>query len=160
MGYAEASQIIHAPIETVWNTLNDIDNTPKWVVGLKHAEIVTVGSFGKGSIYTDYNKLPWTIQVTPWHVTEFEPMTRQVHVSESINLPSTMTLTLQPTDEGTLVKFTVDFRFIPRWGAAGRLFERMVMSKALSGVIQQNLGQLDRFLRHQVGEWAAISHYG
>ena len=160
MGYAEASQIINAPVETVWDTLNDIDNTAKWVAGLQHAEIVTRGAFGKGSIYTDYNKLPWAIQVTPWHVTEFEPMTRQVHVSESINLPSTMALTLQPMNGKTRVTFAVEFRFMPRYGQVSRLFERVVMNKVLKGVLRQNLGQLDRYLRHQVGEWAAIIHYG
>ena len=32
MGHAEAATIIHAPVETVWNCLNDIEHTPLWVV--------------------------------------------------------------------------------------------------------------------------------
>lgn len=160
MGYAEAGQLIHAPIETVWNTLNDIDNTAKWVAGLENAEIITKGVFGKGTIYNDYNRLGWMLQVTAWHIVEFEPMTRQVHISESAGLPSRMTLILTPAVGGTHVQFNVEFRFMPRWGIVSRIFERVIMGKVLSGVLRQNLSQLDKYLKSGVGEWQAISHYG
>jgi uncharacterized protein YndB with AHSA1/START domain len=37
MGHAEAARIVNAPVEVVWNTLNDIEHTPEWVVGLETA---------------------------------------------------------------------------------------------------------------------------
>ncbi len=160
MGYAEAQLMIHAPINEVWDTLNDINHTAKWVTGLERTEIVAKGLLGKGSIYNDYNRLGWMLQVTTWHVTEFEPMSRQVHISASAGLPSTMTLTLVATPDGTYVQFKVDFRFMPRWGFASRLFERVVINKVLSGLLLQNLQQLDRYLKTGVGAWQAISHYG
>lgn len=147
MGYAEASQIIHAPIEKVWNTLNDIDNTSKWVVGLEKAEIKTVGDFGKDSVYTDYNRLGPIPQITDWRVAEFEPMSRQVHMSNSEGLPSTMTLSLSSISEGTLLKMTVDYHFMPHWGVISRVFEGLVMNHMLKSVLKQNMSHLDSYLQ-------------
>ncbi|MBI1278526.1 MAG: hypothetical protein GC179_10400 [Anaerolineaceae bacterium] len=148
MGYAEASQIIHAPIETVWNTLNDIENTSKWVVGLEKAEMKTIGDFGQDSIYTDYNRLGPIPQVTDWRITEYEPMARQVHMSSSEGLPSTMTLSLSPAPQGTLLKMTVDYQFMPHWGSISRIFEALIMNRMLRSVIIQNMSHLNSFLQH------------
>ncbi len=148
MGYTEASQIIHAPIEKVWNTLNDIDNTSKWVVGLEKAEVKTDGEFGLDTIYTDYNRLGPIPQVTDWRITEFEPMSRQVHMSNSDGLPSTMTLSLSTTPEGSLLKMTVDYQFMPQWGAISRAFESLVMNRMLKSVLKQNMSHLDSYLQN------------
>lgn len=148
MGYAEASQIIHAPVEKVWNTLNDIDNTYKWVVGLEKAEVKTGGDFGQDTIYTDYNRLGPIPQVTDWRITEFEPVSRQVHMSDSEGLPSTMTLSLSPIAEGTLLKMTVDYQFMPHWGVISRVFEGLIMNHMLKSVLKQNMSHLDSYLQN------------
>ena len=149
MGYAEAIQTIDAPIETVWDTLNDIDNTHKWVVGLERAEITTAGSYGFGTIYKDFNRIGPMLQVTEWHVTTFEPMSRQVHVSDSAVLPSKMVIVMAARAEGTRVRMSVEYRFLPKWGIVSRIFERLIMNYVLSNVLRQNLGQLNRYLQSQ-----------
>ena len=149
MGYAEASTALNAPVEAVWNALNDIDHTPDWVVGLKAAAITTEGPYGEGTIYEDTNRLGPFLQVTPWRVTVFEPMTRQVHESESATLPSKMTLTLAPTPEGTRLTMSVDFHFLPRLGPVGRLLENLLMNRMLGQVIAQNQAQLNVYLKRQ-----------
>lgn len=149
MGYVQASRTIHAPAEAVWNALNDIDNTPKWVVGLEKAELKTHEPYGKDAIYYDYNRLGPFPQVTAWTVVEFTPMSHQVHVSNSNVLPSKMLLSLIASSKGTHVTMTVEYRFLPQWGAVGRLLERMVMNHLLKSVLQQNLGQLDQYLQRQ-----------
>lgn len=146
MGRAEAATIIHAPVETVWNTLNDIEHTPDWVVGLEKAEIVTPGAYGLDAIYHDHNRLGPLPQVTPWHVTAFEPMTRQVHESKSAALPSKMALTLSPTPEGTRLHMAVEYRFLPRLGFISRIFESLVMNRVLTGVLRQNQANLNTYL--------------
>ncbi len=150
MGYAEASQIIHAPVKKVWDTLNDIDHTSKWVVGLEKAEVKTGGQFGRDTIYTDYNRLGPIPQVTDWRITEFEPMSRQVHMSNSEGLPSTMTLSLSATAEGTLLKMTVDYQFMPHWGLISRVFEGLVMNHMLKSVLNQNMSRLNGYLQNAV----------
>jgi uncharacterized protein YndB with AHSA1/START domain len=164
MGYAQVGQTIHAPLEAVWNALNDIDNTPKWVVGLEKAEVKTHEPYGQDTVYYDYNRLGPFPQVTAWTVVEFEPMSYQVHVSSSNVLPSKMLLSLVPTAEGTDVTMTVEYRFMPQWRAVGRLFERMVMNHLLRSVLKQNLGQLERYLQRQETQTSivgkAFSHGG
>lgn len=152
MGHTEASSIIHAPVEVVWQTLNDIDHTPDWVSGLADAKIVSTGIYGQGSIYNDYNRLGPIPQVTEWHVTAFEPISYQVHESKSASLPSKMTLTLTPSGNGTLLKMVVDFQFMPQWGLIGRTLERLLMQRALKGVLIQNMAELDRYLNAPMGQ--------
>jgi uncharacterized protein YndB with AHSA1/START domain len=146
MGYAEASRIINAPVEAVWNALNDIDHTPDWVTGLENAEIVTTGEYGAGTIYTDYNRLGPVLQTTPWRITVFEPMTHQVHESESATLPSKMTIKLTPAPEGTHLHMIVEYQFLPRLGAFGRLLENVLMNRLIKQVLTQNQTSLDVYL--------------
>ncbi len=151
MGYVQASRTIHSPVEAVWNALNDIDNTPKWVVGLEKAEVKTHGAYGENTVYYDYNRLGPFPQVTAWTVVEFKPMSHQVHVSTSNVLPSKMLLTLIPTNEGTAVTMTVEYQFMPQCGAVGRVFEQVLMNHLLKSVLKQNLGQLEKYLVQQAG---------
>ncbi|MBI5667702.1 MAG: SRPBCC family protein [Chloroflexi bacterium] len=156
MGYAEATTLIHAPVEAVWNALNDIDHTPDWVVGLEKAEIVTPGDYGLGAIYHDHNRLGPLPQVTPWHVTTFEPMIRQVHESQTAALPSRMTLTLTPAPEGTRLHMAVEYRFLPRLGVISRILESLVMNRVLTGVLRQNQANLNAYLTRLAGNSAGI----
>ncbi len=149
MGYAEASQIIKAPVEAVWNTLNDIGNTSKWVAGLEKAKVISEGEYGLGTLYNDYNNLGPILQVTTWKIMEFEPISHQVHMSDSENLPSTMTLDMACVPEGTRLTMTVDFHFMPHLGVIGRLFEILVMNRLLSSVLRQNMRQLNTYLQKQ-----------
>ena len=150
MGYVEASKTINASVYAVWNTLNDIENTPKWVVGLERAEVTTEGAYGESTIYKDYNRLGPFLQVTAWHIVEFEPVVRQAHLSDSRTLPSLMTLNLSPEGERTRLTMTVEYRFLPRWGAISEVFERLVMNHMLKSVLTQNMNQLDRYLQKEI----------
>jgi len=147
MGYAAATQTIHAPIEAVWHALNDIGNTSKWVVGLENAEMKTTGVYGEGSVYVDYNRLGPMLQVTEWSVTEYEPLSRQVHVSDSRFLPSMMVLTLIPRTDGTRLRMTVDYRLFPKLGIVSRWMEKLVMNHLLQGVLKQNMNHLNSYLQ-------------
>jgi uncharacterized protein YndB with AHSA1/START domain len=146
MGQVTADRTVHAPIEAVWQCLNDIDHTPQWVTGLAAAEIKTPGAYGVGTVYHDTNRLGPVLQVTPWRITVFDPMTRQVHESESTTLPSTMTLNLSPVPDGTQVQMIVHYRFLPRLGAVSRAFEGLVMNRLLKRVLTQNLTSFDAYL--------------
>jgi uncharacterized protein YndB with AHSA1/START domain len=146
MGYADASSVVDAPVEAVWNALNDIDHTPDWVVGLEKATIETSGPYGAGTIYHDFNRLGPVLQVTPWHITEFEPMSHQVHVSASAVLPSKMTLNLSPANQGTALTFVVEYQLLPKWRAVGRLLERLLMNRMIKSVLKQNIARLNVYL--------------
>lgn len=150
MGYVEASKTVQAPVEDVWNLLNDIDRTPEWVTGLERAEINTASPFGEGTIYTDYNRLGPIIQVTPWHITLFQPMSCQVHVSDSAALPSKMTLIVNPTENGTHVGMIVEYHFLPQLRGAGLILEELVMNRLLKGVLEQNLNSMNDYLQQHM----------
>ncbi len=148
MGRAESVALIQAPVETVWNTLNDIAHTPDWVVGLEAADLKTPGNYGLDSIYYDHNRLGPLPQTTPWRVTAFEPMKRQIHESRSAVLPSRMILHLSPsaTSEVTRLQMVVEYRFLPWLGPVSRLLERLVMDRALASVLRQNQANLNVYL--------------
>lgn len=149
MGYVEAATTINAPVQAVWDALNDIDHTPEWVVGLEAAEVKTSGPFGAGTVYHDHNRLGPFPQVTPWEIIVFEPMTRQVHQSQSAALPSTMTLNLSPTAEGTRLQMIVEYRFLPRLGPVSRFLEGLLMNRLLKQVLRQNQANLNKYLGRQ-----------
>lgn len=146
MERVRSAGIIHASLEEVWATLNDIAHTPDWVVGLERAALTTPAPFGKGSVYIDYNRLGPFLQATPWRVTEFVPLVCQVHVSESRVIPSTLTMGVSMATEGTRLEMTMEVEFLPQLGALGRLLERHLMKRAVHHVITNNLVNLDRLL--------------
>ena len=146
MGYAEASITLAASPEKVWAVLNDIARTPEWVTGLTAAEMATEGTVGAGSAYRDYNRLGPFRQVTLWRILVFEPLRRQVHVSESAALPSTMTLALAPAGTGTRLTMSVEYRLLPQLGPIGRLLERVLMNRLLGQVLRDNQLGLERHL--------------
>jgi uncharacterized protein YndB with AHSA1/START domain len=151
MAWTQATTIIHAPVETVWNVLNDIAHTPEWVVGLEKSEVVTDGDYGKGTIYNDYNRLGPFLQTTRWLVWVYEPMSRQAHVSSSAVLPTTMEITLTPVPEGTRLHMGVRYRLLPQLGFLSRIFEAAVMNRLLSQVLGQNQANVDVFMARQRG---------
>ncbi len=157
MGYAQAAKIINAPVEDVWFALNDVKNTPKWVVGLENAEVITTGAYGLGTIYNDYNRLGTMHQITAWHITEFEPMSHQVHISESASLPLKMTLNLSPTSQGTFLEMSVEFQFMPRWGVLGQFLETLLMKHLLRSVLTQNIDRLNKYLQHKSGDLRTVT---
>lgn len=147
MGFAQATTVINAPVDLVWNSLNDIEHTPEWGVGLEKAEVKqSAARFGVGTVYIDYNRLGPQRQVTSWRIAVYEPMRRQVHVSSSATLPSTMTLLLTPEEGGTRLQMTVAYRFMPRLGVVSRLLERLVMNRVLSSIVRQNQQNLNTYL--------------
>jgi uncharacterized protein YndB with AHSA1/START domain len=146
MGQVEAIMTVNAPIEAVWHSLNDIDHTPEWVVGLEDAAVTTSGPYGVDTVYNDYNRLGPVLQVTPWTITVFEPMSRQVHESKSSFLPSKMILNLAPQAVGTRVQMIVEYQFLPRLGLIGRALEKLLMNHVLKGVLTQNLSNLNSYL--------------
>lgn len=146
MGHVARASIIRAPVEAVWNALNDIDHTPQWVEGLVDAKLNMPGPYGVGSAYTDYNKIGPINQVTLWRVTVFEPITRQIHVSESKVLPTTMTLNLAPANGGTRIEQIVDYHFLPQLGPLGRLLENLLMNRMIGQVLAKNQANLDWYL--------------
>lgn len=143
------ARIIEAPLHEVWAALNDIHHTPEWVVGLERAELVSPDEFGQGSVYIDYNRLGPFLQKTPWCITEFEPYVGQVHVSASSVIPTTLTMRLAPAPEGVRLEMTIDFQFLPRFGALGRFLERRLMSRVIAKVIAQNLASLNQHLKRR-----------
>lgn len=156
MGYVEAALTIHVPVDVVWNCLNDIDRTPEWVTGLEYAEVTTGGRYGLGSVYADTNRFGLFLQVTPWRITVFEPLTRQVHVSTSAILPSRMILNLLPIRGGTYLQMIVEYSFLPRLGPAGRMLEDLFMNRLLKQVLTQDQANLNEYLTCKLGQATAI----
>ena len=149
MGRVEATAFVDAAFEIVWNTLNDIDNTPEWVVGLQAAEVKTAGVYGLGTIYDDYNRLGPVLQKTAWRITRFEPTTCQIHESESTIFPAKLIMNLSPLNDNTRVQMIIDYRVLPKLGPISRLLEYMLTNCLLKMMLKQNLRRLNQYLRQR-----------
>jgi hypothetical protein len=149
MSLVERSIILNTSSSNVWNVLNDLQHTPDWVVGLERTENITPGPVGVGTIYHDINRIGPLLQRTPWTITEFEPMSRQVHVSESSVLPSTMILTITPEGAGVRFEQIVEYRFLPQLGPLSRLLEKAVMNRLLKLAFKQIQANLKTYIEQQ-----------
>ena len=66
-----------------------------------------------GYVYKEYGGVPPFKGESEWRVTEFEPMTRQVHVGNDGSMTLDLTIELAPASEGTRLTQTLELK--PRW---------------------------------------------
>ena len=149
MSRVERSIIINAPASAVWNLLDDLQHTPDWVVGLERVENITPGPVRVGTVYHDIDRIGPFLQRTSWTITAFEPMSQQIHVSESSVLPSTMILNI--TLEGAGVRFEqiVEYRFLRQLGLFSRLLEKVLMNHLLKLAFKQIQANLKAHIEQQ-----------
>jgi uncharacterized protein YndB with AHSA1/START domain len=70
----ENSVVIDKPVEQVWSFLTDLENTPKWDIGVLETRQTSAGPAGLGTTFE--NSGPFLGQensVREYKVTEFEP---------------------------------------------------------------------------------------
>jgi len=101
----EASTIINAPAETIWNVLTDVQNFPEWEPNVSKVE----GQAGLGQKITVHTK--FSDRAFPVTVSEFIPNSRMVWSS---GMPlglfkGARTFTLTPVDGGVQVKTREEF---------------------------------------------------
>jgi hypothetical protein len=152
MGSAEAATIVKAPIEVVWDVFNDIDHTHEWVVNLERAELQTTGEYGVGTVYHDYNRRGSKLEMMPWRITAFEPMKHQTHEGTSDALNLKMIVNFEPAPEGTQFQVIMEYELLPQMGLVGRLLEHLMLDRAFSQGLPQNLANMNAYVERVMSE--------
>ena len=142
MGIAEASTELAMPRARAWDILRDLSVAHRYVPGLVRTEIRTPQATGVGASRRVYRKGDRGLDET---VTEWEDghgfLLRLTQPDGSAPAPFTRAsfryrLDDLPGQPGRS-RMTITLEYEPRWGAVGRLLERLVLAKAVLGMQQE-----------------------
>lgn len=104
---------IQAPVEKVWALMSTPERYPELVPATDQLLSVSDGPFGKGTVYREQGGLPPFKGESEWRVTEFDPMTRQVHVGDDGSMRFDLSIEVQPREGGC--HLVLDLNLTPRW---------------------------------------------
>lgn len=143
----EASIEIDAPVELVWDAINDPDVFVEGIDWVYEARWEDDGQIGVGSVYIERAK-PGIWEATyRWQITEFEPPRRAVHSHSSGELEADLEVLLEPLNgQRTLYIQRMKFRALPAFRPLGVVLERTVMKRQMErdfeGMILPNYKQI------------------
>ena len=120
---------VAANVDQVWTLACATDRFAEWVENTVRMS-PSAGTACLGYTYGEVTRIigPWTAN-TEWRVTEFDPMRRQVHQGHGLALVCAMEVVMEiaATDPGT--RFTLTFRYTPRFGTLGAIIDRVNVAK-------------------------------
>ena len=140
MGHYEASVEITAPLEEVWEFVNDIKRRPDWVAitdrvlsGADEAEQL-------GSVYRDYGgPTRFARSESEWRVTEFDPPNRKVKEGHGLGVNRIITTTLTPSGEGTRLHDVVDVKWKWYWLPISWPLELLILNRWFQRLLRKSL---------------------
>ncbi len=104
---------ISAHPEAIWKLMCDPTTYPELADPTDRMISVPEGEFGLGYTYKEYGGIPPFKSESEWMVTDFEPMTRQVHVGDDGQMKFNLEIRLDPIEQGTRLTQTLELN--PRW---------------------------------------------
>jgi uncharacterized membrane protein len=145
MPVVEESVVIARPPEEVFDYLSKAENLPVWDSSIVEAEQVGDDPVGVGSRWRGTSKIlgrrfEWTTEMT-----EFDRPRRSSSRSVEGKLQFTVTLQLEPVDDGTRFTYRVDAAS-GLGGVFGRLADPIV-ERAQARTVRANLETLSELLR-------------
>lgn len=131
MTVVETSREIEAPPEAVWAFISDLERVPEWVVFTDEMLEVPDEEAGKGTVYRELGG-PGPVQdESTWRITAFDPPRRQVHEGDLGAMEATLTMEVDPVEDGTRLTHRLDVRVLPRLRPLGWLLEHLVVKHVL-----------------------------
>ena len=147
MAHVELSTQIDAPPQAVWDLTTDFRRIPE----LSPASVVDVsyvseGEVGVGTVFREKGRLGPMRFETEWHVTEFDPPRRHVHVGGMGPMKMVVTTEIVPTDQGSLLRHTVDTHMTPFLRPLGLLAEGLFLHRQLESTLHSTHANTKRLL--------------
>ena len=99
--------------EQLWTLIDDTEKYPEWVEPTDEMLEPSEGGLSQGATYKEYGGIKPCKGESTWHVTEYEPYSRQVHIGDDGSVKMTLQFTMEPKDDG--ITFIQNLRFKPRW---------------------------------------------
>ncbi len=133
MPIIEGSIDIAAPRQAVWDLMCDVSRYSEFGNITDEAVMVSDGEFGEGSKYSESGKIAGMKYNTAWTVTQFDPISKQVHIGEESTMHIELTWTLAEIDAGnTRASQVVDVTMMPRFRPLGVLIEKVFVVRKMT----------------------------
>lgn len=107
------SREVHAPLEGVWTFLSDVPGYPHWVDATDEVLEAPPVALDVGYVYREYGGVPPFKGESTWTITEWEPMTRQVHLGDDGFVRMNLLISVGEDSKATNVSMTI--QLTPRW---------------------------------------------
>jgi carbon monoxide dehydrogenase subunit G len=139
------TQQIAAPVEAVWQVLDDFGEIQRWSPGVKASELTSSGPVGEGATrHCDFSSLGGVNE----RIKLYQPQTRMtVDLYETFKLPisdAVADFKLAPDGEGTML--IVEYSYtLNRLGSLAKGTTDKQMRKGLSGMAQGLAEESERF---------------
>ena len=147
MGRYEASVEIAAPLETVWEFLNDIKRRPDWVAITDRVLSGTGESEQLGSVYRDYGgPARFAKSESEWRVTEFDSPNRKVKEGHGLGVNRIIASTLTPSGEGTRLHDVIDVIWKWYWQPISWPLELLILNRRFQRLLHQSLDDAKRLI--------------
>lgn len=126
------SNTIQAPHDRVFSYISNFENNPKWQGGMVEARFTSEGPIGVGSTYEQVAKFLGKEITTTFKVVEYVENRKIKIESIKSTFPITVTRTVEPHKEGTLVTAIVEGDASKTFKVAQPLMKMMVKKSVKS----------------------------
>jgi carbon monoxide dehydrogenase subunit G len=137
---------IAAHPEAIWKLMCNPNTYPELADPTDRMTSVPDGEFGLGYTYKEYGGIPPFKSESEWMVTDYEPMTRQIHVGNDGQMRFTLEIRLDPIKGGTRLTQTLDLK--PRWYLApvSALLWPIMMHKRAQAAMDRTVANAKRMV--------------
>jgi carbon monoxide dehydrogenase subunit G len=139
---------IAAPPAVVWAFISDLSRIPEWVLGTKKMVWISTAEAELGTEYRELTQIGPSIAETAWRITTFRTPHVQTHESHSALGSMTLTMTVEPHDQGTRLVYQGQYQLLPRVRPLGRLLELLIHRKTTADM-QQSLHGARRIIERE-----------
>lgn len=130
MPVVETRVEIDATPEVVWDFVSDLSRTAEWVTFTDEMLEVPEGEVGVGSVYREYGGVGPKKGESTWEIAAFDPPREQIHEGDLGVMEPTLTMRVEPAEDGAVLTHRVEFELLPRFRPLGWLLEKLFVERA------------------------------
>ena len=147
MAHVELSTEIDAPPQAIWDLTIDFRRIPEMSPdNAVEVSYVSEGEVGVGTVFGEKGRLGPIKFETEWHVTEFDPPRRHVHIGRMGPMRLAVTTETEPTDRGGLLRHKLDTHMTPFLRPLGLLVEGLFLRRRLESTLRSTHANVKRML--------------
>lgn len=103
MRTVEATALIHAAPQQVWDLYADVEGSVEWVPFVEQVTYVS-GPADLGQTYRERTRLGGIRSTSEWKIVEWDPPRRQVQLSHDMRMESRLVIEIESNADGTRLR--------------------------------------------------------
>ncbi len=133
MPLIEGSVDISASRQAVWDLICDVSRYPEIGNMADETVLISEGSFGEGSVYSETGKVALMKSTSEWTVSRFDPPVIQTHVGGDRSMRGELTWTLDEIAPGTTrASLVAEFTMMPKFRPLGVVLEWLFVKRMMT----------------------------